>query len=283
MDDSVSPVLDLVCCSRLTGVVDIGANPVEGEPPYKPMLDAKLCTVVGFEPQQDAFAELLQRRGPLETYLPYAVGDGGTHRLTIASASGMSSVFRPDPKRLALFNGFTHWGATTDEVEIATHRLDDIEEIGEFDLLSIDIQGGELMTFHHGRDKLRHAVAVQTEVSFVPLYENQPVFGQVDLELRSQGFLPHSFHAVKRWAIAPTIFGGDFRVGQNQLLEADIVYVRDIAYPERLTDEQLSHLAMVAFHVYGSVDLAHYCILQLSHRGRTSPQAGAQFLERVRQ
>jgi FkbM family methyltransferase len=277
----VSPVLDLVCCSRLTGVVDIGANPIDGDPPYKPMLDAGLCTVIGFEPQPDALAELQRQKGALETYLPHAVGDGGTHRLIVTRASGMTSMLRPDAKRLALFNGFTEWGVVIDEVDVPTHRLDDIDEVGEFDLLKIDIQGGELMTFQNGRRKLAEAGAVQTEVSFVPLYEHQPVFGQVDLELRSQGFLPHSFPAVKRWAIAPTVFGGNFRIGQNQLLEADIVYVRDIAYPERLTDEQLSHLAMIAFHVYGSIDLAHFCILQLSRRGRTSADAGARFLNRV--
>ncbi len=193
----------------------------------------------------------------------------------------MTSLLRPDTKRLALFNGFTEWGTVIDEIEVATHRLDDIDEVGEFDLLKIDIQGGELMVFQHGRRKLAHAVAVQTEVSFVPLYKHQPVFGQVDLELRSQGFLPHSFPAVKRWAIAPMVFGNNIRISQNQLLEADIVYVRDIAYPERLTDEQLSHLAMIAFHVYGSTDLALFCILELSRRGATSVDAGARFLDRI--
>src|SRR5260221_7818888 len=60
---------------RLTAIVDVGANPIDGAPPYQPMLDRQLCTVVGFDPQAAAF-ELLQDRGPLETYLPYAVGDG---------------------------------------------------------------------------------------------------------------------------------------------------------------------------------------------------------------
>jgi FkbM family methyltransferase len=245
------------------------------------MLQSGLCTVTGFEPQPDALAELHRRKGPFETYLPYAVGDGETHRLMIARESGMTSLLRPDAKRLALFNGFTEWGTVIDEVAVSTVRLDDIEEVGEFDFLKIDIQGGELMTFQNGRRKLADAVAVQTEVSFVPLYKHQPVFGQVDLELRSQGFLPHCFPAVKRWAIAPMVFGNNFRIGQNQLLEADIVYVRDIAYPQRLTDEQLSHLAMIAFHVYGSTDLALFCILELSRRGATSADAGVRFLDRV--
>ncbi len=282
MDLSASPVSDLVCCSRLTGVVDVGANPIDGDPPYKQMLDDGLCTVTGFEPQSDALAKLRRRQGPLETYLPYAVGDGRTHRLMITRASGMTSLLRPDGKRLALFDGFTEAGAVIDELDVATHRLDDIAEIGELDLLKIDIQGGELMALTNGRRTLEDAVAVQTEVSFVPLYEHQPVFGEVDLELRSQGFLPHSFAAIKQWVIAPTVFSRKFRESQKQLLEADIVYVRDIAYPERLTDEQLSHLAMIAFHVYCSIDLTHFCILQLSHRGRASPDAAARFLDRVR-
>jgi len=178
-----SPVSDVVCCSRLTAVVDIGANPFEGDPPYKEMLESGLCTVTGFEPQPDALAELHRRKGPLETYLPNAVGDGETRCLMVTRATGMTSLLRPDARRLALFNGFTQYGAVIDEVEVSTDRLDDIDEVGEFDLLKIDIQGGELMTFQNGRRKLANAVAVQTEVSFVPLYEHQPVFGQVDLEL----------------------------------------------------------------------------------------------------
>lgn len=278
MTAPVSPISDLVACSRPTRVVDIGANPIDGDPPYKRMLDAGLCTVIGFEPQPDALAELQRLKGAHETYLPYAVGDGATHRLMVTRASGMTSMFRPDPKRLALFNGFTEWGAVTGEFDVPTRRLDDIDEVADFDLLKIDIQGGELRVFENGRRKLEHAVAIQTEISFVPLYEGQPVFGDVDLELRRQGFLPHAFPAVKRWAIAPTVFGGDFRVGQNQLLEADIVYVRDIAHPDRLTDEQLSQLAMIACHVYGSLDLAHFCILELSRRGCAPADAAARFL-----
>lgn len=276
-----SPVRDLVCCSRPTAVVDIGANPVDGDPPYKQMLDSGFCTVTGFEPQPDALAELNRLKGPRETYLPHVVGDGETHRLRVTGVSGMTSLLQPDPKRLALFNGFTDWGTVINEIEVSTVRLDDIDEIGEFDLLKIDIQGGELMTFQNGRRKLADAVAVQTEVSFVPLYKHQPVFGEIDVELRSQGFLPHSFPDIKRWAIAPMVFGGNFRIGQNQLLEADILYVRDIAYPQRLSNEQLSHLAMIAFHVYGSTDLALFCIRELSRRGATSADAGAQFLDRI--
>ncbi len=76
------PLFGMLQPKRLTAVVDIGANPIDGDPPYKEMLAAGLCTVIGFEPQADALAALNRRRTPRERYLPYAVGDG---RGTVAS------------------------------------------------------------------------------------------------------------------------------------------------------------------------------------------------------
>jgi FkbM family methyltransferase len=269
---------DLTRCSRPSSIVDIGASPVDGRAPYKEMLDYGLCTVTGFEPQERPFAFLEQRKGPLERYLPHVVGDGREHRLKITQAEGMTSLLTPDENQLRLFTPFPEWGSVVEEREVQTHRLDDLE-IDDFDLLKIDVQGAELMVLQHGRERLREAVAVHTEVSFVPLYLGQPTFGDVDIELRSQGFVPHSMPEVKQWAIAPTVFGDNFYTPGNQLLEADIVYVRDIAHLERMTSEQLSHLAMIAFHIYGSVDLAVFCIIELQQRGRAPDDAVEQLMQ----
>ncbi|MFZ0226488.1 MAG: FkbM family methyltransferase [Mycobacterium sp.] len=269
---------DLVRCSRPSSILDIGASLVEGDPPYKEMLDYELCTVTGFEPQQRALAELEQRKGPLERYLPHVLGDGREHRLKITRAQGMTSLLTPDQNQLRLFTTFLDWGSVVEEHDVQTHRLDDLD-IDDFDLLKIDVQGAELMVFQNGRERLRNAVAVQTEVSFVPLYLDQPTLGEVDGELRSQGFVPHSMPEVKQWAIAPTVFGDSVYQPGNQLLEADMVYVRDLAHPERMTSEQLSHLAMIAFHIYGSVDLAVFCIIELQQRGRAPEDAVEQLMQ----
>ncbi|MET8515758.1 FkbM family methyltransferase [Streptomyces sp. NPDC005077] len=275
---TASPVLTLVQPARQTHVIDIGANPIDGDPPYRDMLRAGLCRVTGFEPQPDALEDLQRRKGPLETYLPDAIGDGAAHTLHVATASGMTSLYRPDPNRLRLFNGFTEWGRVREEIPIATRRLDDIEEVTAFDLLKIDIQGAELMVFQGAPQKLAEAVAIHTEVSFVPLYEDQPVFGDVDQELRRQGFIPHAFASVKRWPIAPVVFGGDFRRARHQLLEADVVYVRDFGHPESMTDEQLKQLALVAHHVYGSTDLAYHCLSILVTRNAVASDAPNRYL-----
>ena len=95
--------LDLLSPERLTEVVDIGANPIDGIPPYAPMLAAGLCHVTGFEPQESALLELQQKKGPNERYLPYAVGDGRPRVLNVCRSSGMTSLYKPDPAMLGLF------------------------------------------------------------------------------------------------------------------------------------------------------------------------------------
>jgi FkbM family methyltransferase len=268
---------DLVRCSRPTSILDIGTNPVEWAPPYKEMLDYGLCMVTGFEPQLPALTMLELHKGPLERYRPEVVGDGREHRLKVTKAAGMTSLLTPDQNQLRLFNEFSDWGSVVEEHEVATHRLDDLD-IDDFDLLKIDVQGSELMIFQNGRNRLGDAVAVHTKMSLVPLYHGQPTFGEVDSELRLQGFMPHSIPDVKRWALAPTVFDDNVYTPGNQVLEADMVYVRDLAHPERMTSEQLSHLAMIAFHIYGSVDLTVVCIIELQQRGQVAEDAIEQLM-----
>ena len=258
---------------RPTAIVDIGANPVDGDPPYKKMLDAGLCTLVGFEPQPEALAELQGSRGAAETYLPDAVGDGLEHTLYICRASGMTSCYRPDQRHLAVFDGFTEFGQVIARQPINTRKLDDVAAIQALDYLKIDIQGSELSVFQSGRAKLGKAVAIQTEVSFLPLYEGQPLFWEVDRELREQGFIPHAFDAVKRWPIAPYRHLQAARQPLNQLLEADLVYVRDFTRADEMDDEQLKQLALVSHHCYGSHDLALRCLDLLVRRSALGREA----------
>lgn len=273
------PLSALLQAAHPTAVVDIGANPIGADPPYKRMLERGLCAVTGFEPQPEALAELERRKGPLESYFPYVVGDGHAHTLHVCAAPGMTSLLKPDAHMLSLFQPFAELGQVVSTERVETRRLDDIAEIERIDFLKIDVQGAELSVFRNGRTKLAQAVVVQTEVSFIPLYEKQPLFVDIDREMRDQGFIPHTFAAVKRWAIAPMIVGGDPRRALNQLLEADVVYVRDFAHPDALGEEQLKHLALVAHHCYGSYDLALRCIFVLEKRGQLAHGSRQRYLD----
>jgi len=254
-------------------VNDFGANPTEGTPAYRPLLDLGLAHVTGFEPLPEACAALQAAAGPRETYLPHAVGDGAVHLFHVCRASTMSSVLRPAARTLGVLHGFPEWGEIVRIDSVATRRLDDIGEIVGLDFVKIDVQGAELMVFEHGRTKLAQAVAIQTEVSFLELYDGQPSFAAIDRELRGQGFVPHMWAELHNAGVAPLTVSAAPGQGRNQLLEGDFVYVRDFRYPERMTDEQIKCLALVLHTVYGSIDLAFRLVLLLAERGAVAKDA----------
>ncbi len=267
---------------RLTCVVDVGANPIDGEPPYKMLLQNRLCRVVGFEPQSNALAALNARKTDLETYLPYVLGDGGAGVLKLCRAPGMTSLLMPDPHMLSHFAGFPEWGTVVGEAPVTTHRLDDVAEITDFDFLKIDVQGSELTVMQNGRRKLANAIAVQAEVSFLPLYKDQACFGEIEIELRGLGFVPHALAAVNKRMILPMRLGGNPYAALNQIVEADVVYVRDFTRADNMSAEQLKHLAIVAHYCYGSFDLAGNCIHHLMARKSLPPDTLEKYLAELK-
>ncbi len=260
-------LLSLLDAAHLTHVVDVGANPIDGAPPYQHMLSQGLCSVTGFEPQEQALAELNQRKGPLETYLSHALGAGGDATLNVCQYSGWTSLLQPSPSALTVFSQFQQNAKVIAQIPVLTHRLDDIAEVRPFDLLKIDVQGAEMDVFQGATQHLKNAVAIQTEISFIALYENQPTWGQVDVYLRKLGFVPHGFVDIKRWPIAPLQFHGAAQQNVHQLLEADVVYVKDFVHPSGMSDEQLKQLSLIMHHVYQSHDLSARCIQCLIDRG----------------
>jgi FkbM family methyltransferase len=264
MRDAVAEILEM---SGSLTVVDVGAAALDQPAPYLPLLRAGVAKLRAFEPDQRHHAKLRSIYGDALHLLPLALGDGNRRVLNLASAgSGMTSMLRPDPIRLAMFNGFEVFGTVERTVEIDTVRLDDIPG-PRADMLKMDIQGAELEVMKHGERTVREAAVVQIEVSFVPLYENQPTFGEVDVWMRSQGFIPHSFAELKRWSLAPVIHGGDIRRPFNQLLEADVVYVRDVFVDPAADADLMKRIALIAHHAYRSFDLAGAIVGRLQREG----------------
>ena len=258
--------------------MDVGASPYDGgDPPYKSLLNKGLCGVTGFEPDAGALAILNEKKGPNETYLPYAIGDGKEATLHICRAAVMASLLEPDPETLAMFADFSEMGRIVGRETVSTVRLDDIKEIsGSVDFLKIDAQGSELVVFQNGRSKLVDAVAVHTEISFVPLYKNQPSFGALDIELRALGLVPHTLIGIQKRLVAP-LRSANPRDHINQLMEADAVYVRDFRDMSAMTVDQLKNMALICHHAYGSFDIAARCVLELQARSVVVSNAMKQY------
>jgi hypothetical protein len=78
--------------------------------------------------------------------------------------------------------------------------------------------------------------------------------------------VPHALVAINKRMIAPLFNATNPYAAIHQLLEADIVYVRDFTRPDAMSNEQLGQLAMIAHHCYRSHDLVLNCIHHLESR-----------------
>lgn len=247
-------------------VIDIGANPIDADPPYAAMLRAGAAEVVGFEPNRAALDLLNARKGPLERYFPHAVGDGQRHCLHICQAPGMTSLLEPDPAVLALFHGFPDWGRVLSTEPVDTIRLDDVPETAGADLLKLDIQGAELMVLRHAEARLRDAVVIQAEVEFLPLYRDQPLFSDIDMFLRARGFVLHRFFPAVSRAVQPMVVNADPYAGLGQLVWADAVFIRDFARLDALDDRQLLAMAAILHDCYAAFDIAFRLVAEHDRR-----------------
>ena len=249
-------------------VLDIGAMP-EGEERYTNLVDQGLARVTGFEPNPTQFEKLAGRTG-LYDYLPVCLGDGGPATLNITRYPGCSSLLRPDER---VIDAFSAMGATSpggnftviDTLALQTTRLDDVENCPQPDLIKIDVQGAELLVLENGPNKVSNALVIETEVEFVPLYRNQPLFGDIQSFLRAQGFELHKLLDLAGRCYRPIELGNPF-AALSQFLWADAIFVRSPFELELYSNDELLKTAVILNDVYRSYDLVLRLLRELDRR-----------------
>jgi FkbM family methyltransferase len=239
-------------------VVDIGAM-LEGKSRYDRLVERGLAQVIGFEPEPHEFEKLNARADQRHVYLPYFVGNGRPGIFHRCRYNGCSSLYKPNAQLIDLFtsigaskNGNFEVLGTT---EVATKRLDDIEEIHACDFLKIDVQGAELDVLEGAVRTLSGTAVVELEVEFVPVYEGQPLFAEIDGFMRQNGFLLHRLVDVAGRSLRPFTAGGNRYRPISQILWADAVYIKDFTCLEKLPVDMLLKTAIVLHDVYVSLDM----------------------------
>ena len=244
-------------------VIDVGAldlGPVGM--PYQSLLDRGLVEVIGFEPVVAECDKLNSRYGDEHLFLPYVVGDGHPATFRQCNHSMTSSVFEPNTRLLNRFQNLEHVARVVERREVQTRRLDDIAEVADADYLKVDVQGAEVDVFAGASNLLASVTVIHTEIEFIPLYQGQPLFAEVDQVLRAQGFLFHTLTGTAGRAFKPFVVDGYPNQMLSQLLWAEAVYVKSFMEFDRLSGDKLLKLAVILHEAYGSFDL---CALALQH------------------
>jgi FkbM family methyltransferase len=244
----------------LMTAVDIGAMLLEGEvDPLARLNKLGRLDVIGFEPQPAECEKLNTRALPGRRYLPYAVANGMRRNFYVTNTGMTSSLLRPNLKFAQLFNNLAELMQVVATPLIDTVRLDDVAEIRTqgCDFLKLDTQGSEAEILAHASETLKRCLLIQTEVEFVPLYEDQPLFADVDQLLRGRGFMFHRFLGLSGRTYKPLMVNDNPSTPLSQMLWSDAVYVPALARLDHLEPAALIKLAALLHEIYRSFDLCH--------------------------
>ncbi len=264
-------------------ILDIGALS-EGADRYQRLVDLGQARITGFEPNPAEYERLSQRGHPY-SYIPKFLGDGNAHTLHIARYPGCSSLFAPDPAIIDMFStiGATEVSDNFRTVEthrVETTRLDDIAGLDAPDYVKIDVQGAELMVLEHGTSKLAGTMVLECEVEFLPLYRGQPLFGEIEAFLRTQGFMLHKLIEVAGRSYRPMNAPNPFEP-ISQILWADAVFVRDVRGLANWSQLQILKAATILHEVYLSYDLVNYLLMALDRQRGHASDLSLRYLRRL--
>lgn len=259
---------EIVADTPLIDMLDVGAMDA-GDTSYNILLERKNTRVIGFEPVKQECEKLQKKWGAPHDFYPYFIGDGKPATYYETNHSMTGSLYKPNLKLLKQFNNLAELTEIIKTHDVETKRLDDVKEIENVDFIKIDIQGGELNVFKGASKALRTCLVIQVEVEFVEMYENQPLFSDVDSYLRKMGFQFHSFINFGMRCFKPVVVNNNVNAGVNQQLWSDAVYVKNWMSLEQLSISQLKKYALLIHELYSSADLAHLLLREIDRRGET--------------
>jgi FkbM family methyltransferase len=257
----------------LMTAVDIGAMLLEGQvDPLERLNKIGRLNVIGFEPQSAECAKLNALALPGRRYLPYAIANGMPRSFYVTNTGMTSSLLKPNLRIAELFNNLAEFMQVAAIANVNSVRLDDVAEVRAqgCDLLKIDTQGSEAEILAHAGETLKSCLVIQTEVEFVQLYEDQPLFADVDQLLRRQGFMFHKFSGLQGRTYKPLMLNNDPSAMMSQTLWSDAIYVPDLARLDYLESPALVKLAALLHEIYRSFDLCHLVLAAHDRRWGTS-------------
>lgn len=264
-----SPILAQVLWDHPLTCFDIGARGgITGD--LRPISSG--VRAFGFEPDETECNRLndekktQSRRWRELRYVPTALGSQVSKQsLNLYRARGCTSILEADRTRAAWFSRADYY-EPQGTAELTILPLDsaiDTFNLPFPDFVKIDVQGYEMEVFNGGARALENVMGIRSEVSFMQMYEGQPLFSDITTKLATFGLVPASFEELHSWRRLtktkyPSHSKGLVPFSRGQLVHCDVLYLREPELMEDGDQEAVNKklkLGIIAA-VYGHIDLA---------------------------
>ncbi len=255
-------------------ILEIGALRIEDKTePFHQLLDCfPGSKIIAFEVDEKICEELNNKTKQNIKYFPVPLGRKEETCLFYETVHPMcSSLYKPNEELMNQYNNMMEAAALKSVQYINTEGLDFFTKnnnIEDVDFIKIDIQGAELDVFKGGVHTLADAVAIVSEVEFIPHYINQPLFGDVCAFLSEHEFMFHKFLGLCGRSLKPIVLNNNPNVG-SQHIWSDAMFVKDILKTDKLSSDQLLKMGILTF-IYDSPDILFYCARKYDERSGTN-------------
>lgn len=184
----------------------------------------------GFEPDEEECRRLNEAAARKdvpweERYFPIALGkDNGERVFYVTENPECSSLLEPNSESFAEFPIAQHV-VLKHTVAVSTYSLSHWAQLYSnpvVDFIELDVQGAELEVLQGAQDVLNHTAGLLVEVEFIEVYKNQPLFGEVNDWMRSQGFILFDILPKYKNRLSEKI------ESLGQLVWGDALYLRDV-------------------------------------------------------
>lgn len=105
-------------------------------------------------------------------------------------------------------------------IEVEQVRLEDVIKEKEVDFMKLDLQGYEIEALKGAEKLLKNIKVITTEIEFIEEYKGQPLFGDIDVYLRSKGFYLYNLYEL-------------FTQPDGQLTAGDAIYLNKKYFEEK--------------------------------------------------
>jgi len=248
---------------RKLSILDVGARGGLGEP----------WTLFG----QDQIDSILVEPDPVEAInlqqnenssvnnkvLPFALWDHDTGvSININKSPATSSVFKANKSQLQQYPESDRFNSEK-TIELPSKTIDQLFDQGVLrclDFMKIDVQGGELHVIRGGKEFLKNnLIGIEVEVEFIEMYENQPLFSDVENYIRTE--LGLELWDLKKYYWKYSTERNDSCSPKGKLVFADAIFFRPLnGLSEWLSGFTLVkasekiHMLLLVLSVYGYYD-----------------------------
>jgi len=276
MKDPIKELVEIIKKNKIDykfTLIDIGARTIEKSKPrfHKILEYFPSSEIIGFEIEKEVCDQMNSEAAKGVKYFPFALGENNEKRKLYITENPMcTSLYKPNEKLLNLYHELQYMNLKKVS-EIETITLDffvDKYSIDTIDFIKIDVQGAELDIFKGSKKLLNNVLKIVCEVEFLPLYHDQPLFGDITKFLNQYNFMFNKFLGLSGRTLKPLIANKD-KFFASQHMWTDAVFIQHINKIENLNDERLLKLSVLAA-IYNSLDLTFFYLALYDKRNSST-------------